>query len=74
MTLDERNDFLKSLNADDFLQLGEEDVAYVREIEWLGNTHFAIHSATGEALAIAPNRETALIALQSQDREPVTLH
>jgi hypothetical protein len=74
MTLDEKNSFLKDLDADAFRTLGGAHIAYVREVLYEGNTHFAIHSADGKAIAIAPNKDAALNAIQSEDMQPATLH
>lgn len=74
MTLNEKNEFLKQLDEADFRDLGAPHIAYLREIEWLGATHFAVHSADGAALVIAPNRTAALDVIHAQDMEAVTLH
>ncbi len=74
MTLDEKNQFLKDLNPEGLLLLGTSHVAYMREIDFQGQKRFAIHSADGAALLIAPNREQALNVIEAKDMEPVALH
>jgi hypothetical protein len=74
MTLDEKNDLLRSLTAADLRELGTEDVAYVRETEFMGKTHYAVHSATGQALSLATSFDSAMNAIDTSDLEPVTLH
>lgn len=74
MTLDEKNEFLRTLTEGDFRDLGAEDVAYVRETEFQGKLHYAVTSADGKALSLTTNRDMALNAIQSSDMEPVTLH
>jgi len=74
MTLDEKNQFLRTLSEGDFRDLGAENIAYVRETEFMGKVHYAITTADGKAQSLAPNFESAMNALQSSDLEPVTLH
>lgn len=74
MTLEEKNEFLRSLTENDFRRLGDEAVAYIREIEFQGKTHYAVTNAEGHALSLAPNMDVAINAIQSGDLEPVTLH
>jgi hypothetical protein len=74
MTLDEKNEFLRSLNENDFRTLGDSAVAYVREVEFMGKIHYSVHSADGQAMTLAPNMDMAVNSIQSSDMEPVTLH
>ena len=74
MTLDEKNTFLKNLDAQAFRDLGAPFVAYVREVEFHGQKHFSIHSADGHAVALATNMDQALDTIQAQDMEPIILH
>lgn len=54
---------LKHISEADFMALGADDVAYMREVKILGKTHFMVHSADGEPLMIADTRAGALEAL-----------
>lgn len=74
MTLDEKNLYLRGLDAKDFLDLGADHIAYVREIEFLGKPHFAVHGADGQPLTIAPSHDLALHAISETALEIVTLH
>lgn len=74
MTLDEKNRYLKALDSNGLRELGALHVAYVREIDWLGGKHFAVHSADGSPLTIAPSMDSALNAIHGSDMEAVTLH
>lgn len=74
MTLDEKNHFLRELSEGAFRDLGSDDIAYVREVEFLGKAHFSVHSADGKALTLATSRDVAMNAIQSSDLHPVTLH
>lgn len=74
MTLDERNTFLRDLDEDTFLHLGDEQVGYVREVDFLGAKHYAVHSANGQPLTIASTEELAIHALTQTELERATLH
>ena len=74
MTLDEKNRFLRTLDKDGFRDLGAMHVAYVREIDWQGGKHFAIHSADGSALSIASSKDGAMQLIFNSDMEAISLH
>ena len=74
MTLDEKNRFLKTLDSSGFRELGAMHVAYVREIDWLGGKHFAVHSADGSPLTIASSRDSAMKVINGADMEAISLH
>lgn len=74
MTLDEKNQFLRNLSEGDFRELGNDNVAYVRETEFMGKIHYAITNADGKPVSLASSYDQAMNALQSSDLEPVTLH
>lgn len=74
MTLDEKNTFLRQLTENDFRDLGAENVAYIREVEFMGKAHYSVHSADGQALTLATTRDVALNAMAASDLEAVTLH
>lgn len=74
MTLDERNKYLKTLDNASFLELGSMHIAYVREIDWLGGKHFAVHSADGSPLTIASSLDGAMSVIQNSDMEAISLH
>jgi len=65
---------LRSISPGDLALLGIEDVAYVTAITIDGMLAFAIHSADGQRLGIAPSRESALGVIRENDLEPVSVH
>ena len=73
MTIDEKEQFLRGLDAEAFLTLGAPHVAYIREVDWLGSKHFAVYNADGSPLAISGDLDKALKAIQADDMQPVTL-
>ncbi len=57
-----------------FAMLGAEDVAYIREVVVNGTRAWAIISADGTSLAIAPDRDLAFAAALQADKTPVSVH
>ncbi len=57
-----------------FAMLGVEDVAYIREVNVNGTRAWAIISADGTSLAIAPDRDLAFAAALQADKTPVSVH
>jgi hypothetical protein len=71
MTLDDKNNFLKSLNEKQFLNLGGKHIAYMKAME---DGRLVVHNASGELLAVAADTDEAIQAMVSRDMKPVPLH
>ena len=65
---------LKSLSPEDFAMMGAPRVAFIKRVEIDGQVAYSIHSANGSALAVAPNRETAISVAIQNDLDPVSVH
>lgn len=67
---------LKQLSQQDFLDVGLDQVAYIKEIETDGKTvnHFSVHAADGSQLSVMDSYDTAIAAVRMNDLFPVTLH
>lgn len=74
MNPDERERLLRDMDEEEFRDLGAELVVYVREVDFFGSKHYAVHDASGQPLTIATSAETALNALDHADLELVTVH
>lgn len=74
MTSDDHNHFLRNLSPEDFLDLGDDEVAYVREIDFMGKPHFALVAADGQPITIASTRELVHEMVRRTDVELVTVH
>ncbi len=76
MNPDEREQLLRAMDEDDFRDLGSELVVYVREVDFFGSKHYAVHDASGQPLAIATTPEMALTAIHQvdADMELATVH
>ncbi|MFZ5790129.1 MAG: DUF1150 family protein [Pseudomonadota bacterium] len=65
---------IRQMSPADLAVLGLEQVAYTRPVVVDGQPGFAVHSADGTTLGIAPSRELARIFIRDQDLELVSLH
>lgn len=67
---------LKQLTAQDFLDVGIDQVAYIKPIETDSKTaeHYSVHAADGSQLSIMDSYDTAVAAVRMNDLFPVTLH
>lgn len=62
------------MSAQDFVQLGLQDVAYVKRVLVDNEESWSIHSADGDAIGAAPNRDVAFAAVRQHDMEPLSVH
>jgi len=62
------------MSARDFAMWGLQDVAYIRTVEVEGTVAWAIHSADGSTIGVAPERELAFAAARQNDLEPLSVH
>lgn len=67
-----RND-IRHLSPLEFAQLGLSQIAYVRPVVVEGNPAYAIHSADGQAIAVAPSIETAIAAIFEHEMVPISV-
>lgn len=74
MTLEEKENFLRNLSENDFLTLGAPHIAYVREVEFMGQTHYSVHSADGKPLTLATSHDLAMTLIDNTDMEAVVIH
>lgn len=65
---------LRSLSAQDFAQLGTNEVAYVRPVVMNGARAFSIHAADGTPIGAAPNAQLAAAAIRQHEMEPALVH
>lgn len=61
-------------SAQDFIALGLDDLAYVREMEVDGQTVFAVHAADGRQLTVLPSRELAVSTVLNHEMTPLSVH
>ena len=82
---DDTSDLLKELSIQDFLDVGLNQVAYIRCLEKsnLDNNDgssndncksFAIYAADGSQISVMDSYDTAIAAIRINDLFPVTLH
>ena len=65
---------LKQISSKDFLNLGVEDVAYVKAVRIEGKRVYAIHGADGTPLSVERTRDLAVMAVKNNEMHAVTVH
>lgn len=65
--------YLKNLSAQDFLNLGQSHIAYVRQAQLDGKTVYAVHEANGKNLFVHESLPMAVTIARQRDLEPVTV-
>jgi hypothetical protein len=70
----DRNEILlRALSQQDFLALGKGHVAYIKPVQVMNKTAFALHAADGTALTLTDSSESALALAMQNDLDAVTL-
>ncbi len=69
-------DFLKNLTSQDFLNIGLDQVAYIKELPVIGNENrsFSIHAADGSQISLMNSYDKALASVRIKDLHAVTVH
>jgi hypothetical protein len=65
---------LKNISPREFALLGMNDMAYVKRVVVNDEAKFAIFSADGMQLALAPSEELAYVTIRQNDLDPVSVH
>jgi len=65
---------LRHISAQEFVHLGMQDLAYIKEVEVNGEHGFAIHAADGTQMAVIRDRDVAVAAVRQHDLEPLSVH
>ncbi|HJT06362.1 MAG TPA: DUF1150 family protein [Stellaceae bacterium] len=65
---------LRQISAQEFALLGMQDVAYIRRVVVNDEAGFAIHAADGTEVAVLPSRDLAFATVRQHDLEPVSVH
>lgn len=66
-------DFRK-MTAEQLMQLGMADLAYVKAVVYDGQEAFAIHAADGSPMAMAADRAMAMAAIVQHEMVPALVH
>ncbi len=69
-----RTEAIRAISAQDLMALGVSDIAYIKPAEIDGQKVFAIHTAEGTQVAVAPSREAAVAIVLRHDLEPLSVH
>ena len=72
---EEKLDFLKNLSPQDFLNIGMDQVAYIKELPLSPNEDqtFSVHAAVGTQLSVMNSYDTAIASVKINDLHPVTV-
>jgi hypothetical protein len=65
---------IRHLSPGQLAQLGVSRLAYVKQVTANGTIAYAIHSADGTPMAIAPELDVALVAIRQHEMVPVLVH
>ena len=65
---------LRHISAQEFVHLGMQDLAYIKEVEVSGEHGFATHAADGTQMAVIRDRDVAVAAVRQHDLEPLSVH
>lgn len=71
--MEEGRQILRNLSNQDFLAFGVNQIAYIKPVKVLDRKAFALYGADGAALAVIDSLEGAMMAVQQNDMEAVTL-
>ena len=73
-TMNQIDQKLRQISAQEFALLGMQDVAYIRRVTVNDEAGFAIHAADGTEVAVLPSRELAFATVRQHDLEPMSVH
>jgi hypothetical protein len=62
------------MSTQDLALFGMQDLAYVKRVVVDDTVCWAIHSADGNNIGMAPNRDVAFAAVRQHDLEPFSVH
>jgi len=73
---DNELDLLEKLTIQDFLNVGLDQVAYIKHLknDKASAEVFAVHAADGSQISILDSYDTAVDAIRGNDLFPVTVH
>jgi len=64
----------RGMTAQDFALWGVQDVAYIKRVMSEDEVSWSIHSADGNNIGLAHERELAFAAVRQHDLEPLSVH
>lgn len=65
---------LANLSTQDFLNIGIDQIAYVRPVVLDDHEMYSIHAADGTQLSVLDSFDTAVDSIKNNEMHPVTLH
>lgn len=77
MNKDDISEMLKKLSLQDFLNVGLNQVAYIRRLDSTNKKPhdiYAVYAADGSQISVMDSYDTAIAAIRINDLFPITLH
>ncbi len=65
---------VRRMTAEQLMQLGMAQLAYVKPVMLNGQTAFAIHAADGSPMAMAADCDLAMAAIVQHEMQPAMVH
>ena len=65
---------ITQMSTQDLMNLGLQEVAYVKPVAIDGQAAYAVHAADGREVVILPSRDIALATIRQNDLEPLSVH
>lgn len=65
---------LGNLSAQDFLNVGMDQIAYIRSVTLDDHEAFAVHAADGTPISVMHSFDTAVASIKYNEMHPVTVH
>jgi hypothetical protein len=69
----QKDGVLRKISSQDFLTLGTGHIAYIKQVQVMNQTAYALHAADGTALTLTDSSESAFALAMQNDLDPVTL-
>ena len=65
---------VRKITAEQLMQLGVSDLAYVKQVQHNGQVAFAIHAADGSPMAMAADCDLAVAAIVQHEMQAALVH
>lgn len=72
-SINDLNTLLKNISEQDFQNLGNQEIAYIKPTQVNNKTFYIIHAANGQTLSVMEKVEDAMQTIRNNDLEAVTL-
>lgn len=67
-------EILINLSQKDFLNIGMDQIAYIRPLKLHADEFYAVHAADGTPISVVNSMDSALASVKSSEMHAVTVH